>query len=77
MNFLFLQDEMPLKLFVGRLPDGTTKENLTEYFESYGDLTDVYIPNPFRGFGFVTFASSEVARHVLNITHSYKVCFFC
>jgi len=66
------KDEMPLKLFVGRLPDGTTKENLTEYFESYGDLTDVYIPNPFRGFGFVTFASSEVARHVLNITHSYK-----
>ena len=62
-----------LKLFVGRLPDGTSKEAIIEYFTKYGELTDVYIPNPFRGFGFVTFASSEVAKKVLHMSHDFKV----
>lgn len=68
---------MPLrKLFIGRLPDDTTQDDLERYFRDYGDLTDVYIPTPFRGFGFVTFASSEVARDVLHKNHTFKVFFF-
>lgn len=65
---------MPLrKLFIGRLPDDTTQEDLERYFREHGDLTDVYIPSPFRGFGFVTFSSSEVAREVLHMNHTFKV----
>ncbi|XP_057312351.1 TAR DNA-binding protein 43-like [Hydractinia symbiolongicarpus] len=66
------KDEMPLKLFIGRLPDGTCSDDLHKYFGDYGELSDVYIPSPFRGFGFVTFASSEIARQVLHMTHSFQ-----
>lgn len=64
---------MPMKLFIGRLPDGTTKSDLLNYFEDYGEISDCYIPSPFRGFGFITFVSSETGRHVLNRAHIYKV----
>ena len=36
----------------------------------FGDLTDTYIPQPFRGFGFVTFASSESVKRVMKNNHS-------
>ena len=70
------QDDVPLrKLFIGRLPDDTKQEDLDSYFGQFGELTDVYIPTPYRGFGFVTFASSDVARSVLSKSqHSMKVC---
>lgn len=77
------KDESPRrKLFVGRLPEDTVQDDLEKYFQQYGELTDVYIPSPFRGFGFVTFSSSEVAKEVLlqsqhmlknvriNVTHA-------
>lgn len=63
------RDEKPLKLFIGRLKPGTTTEDLREHFSKYGGLKDVYIPNDFRGFGFVTFESQEVAREVMNDVH--------
>jgi len=56
------QDNIPTKLFVGRLPNGTTTEELREHFEEYGPLKDVYIPKNFRGFGFVTFGSQASAN---------------
>ncbi|XP_066930592.1 TAR DNA-binding protein 43-like [Clytia hemisphaerica] len=60
------KEEVPLrKLFIGRLPDDTKQEDLDSYFGQFGELTDVYIPTPYRSFGFVTFASSDVARTVL------------
>jgi len=60
------KEEVPLrKLFVGRLPDDTKQDDLDSYFQQFGELTDVYIPTPYRGFGFVTFASSDDARAVL------------
>lgn len=65
-------ENIPLKLFVGRLPQGTTTTDLQEYFGSYGVLKDVYIPTPFKGYGFVQFGSPIVATKVLNDTHLYK-----
>lgn len=66
------KDDTPMKLFVGRLPEGTQQEHLNKYFSDFGELQDVYVPVPFRGFGFVTFASSAVARHVINGTHTIQ-----
>ena len=70
--FQFPEDN-PTKLFMGRLPRGTTVEDLRECFSEYGVLKDVYIPTNFRGFGFVTFASQAAANEVLNSTHVIKV----
>lgn len=60
---------MPKKLFVGRLPDGTTETDLLEHFSKFGEVIDVYIPKPMRGISFVTFASGEVAKKVQSQNH--------
>lgn len=61
------------KLFVGCLTQQITRDDLLAYFAMYGEVTDVYVPSPFRGFAFVTFADSRAAstaldagNHVLN-----------
>lgn len=66
------KDTTPCKLFIGRLAEGTTTDDLRETFAAYGPFKDVYIPNNFRGFGFVTFASQEIAYEVINSTHTCK-----
>jgi hypothetical protein len=66
------QDNIPTKLFIGRLARGTTVEELRDHFNDYGPLKDVYIPQNFRGFGFVTFASQGAAQQAMNTTHELK-----
>ena len=60
-------------MFVGRMPQDMTKEDLYNYFTKFGEVTDVYIPKPYRCFGFVTFLRSDVATIVANEDHIYKV----
>ena len=46
------------KIFVARLSETITADDLKEHFEKFGPVTDVYIPKPFRSFAFVTFQVS-------------------
>ena len=62
-------DDIPTKLFIGRLPNGTTAEDLKDCFSEYGPFKDVYVPNNFRNFGFITFQSQHIANEVLKETH--------
>ena len=41
-------------------------DDLRDYFSKFGEVTDVFIPKPFRAFAFVTFLDPEVAQ-VTNI----------
>jgi len=66
------KDNIHTKLFIGRLPSGTTTEDLKELFEDYGPLKDVYIPQNFKGFGFVTFGSQQAAQIVMNSTFQLR-----
>ena len=50
----------------------TSQEDLREYFEKFGEVTDVYIPQPYRKFSFITFASGEVAKAVQSQNHRLK-----
>ena len=59
-------------MFVGRLPATIRKEDLSEHFEKYGTLRDVYIPQPFRGFAFITFLTGEEAEMVIREQHIIK-----
>ena len=70
------QEDIPTKLFVGRLPSGTTTQQLCDHFEEYGPLKDVYVPNNFRGFGFVTFSSRTQANAAMGVTHQLNVSVF-
>ena len=52
----------------------TTDESLADYFSQYGEITDASVirekvTNNSRGFGFVTFASSDAVRATLNQNH--------
>ncbi len=67
--YFFCQDDSPRKIFIGRLPINCTVSDVRTYFEKYGALSDVYLPQPYRQFGFVTFQSSEAARNVLSRVH--------
>ena len=53
---------MPCKVFVGRCTEDMTSEDLKEYFSKFGEVTDVFIPKPFRAFSFITFLDPEVGE---------------
>jgi len=64
--------EFPCQLFVGRLPEDATKDDLVSYFSTFGKVTEAHVTIPFRGFGFVTLASTNVARSILKKNHDMK-----
>ncbi|KAL9245796.1 hypothetical protein vseg_019404 [Gypsophila vaccaria] len=62
------------KIFVGRLPQEATTDDLRQYFGRFGRILDVYIPKDpkrsgHRGFGFVTFADDGIADRVARRSH--------
>ncbi|XP_058089541.1 uncharacterized protein LOC131236418 isoform X2 [Magnolia sinica] len=68
---------MGKKIFVGRLPQEATAEDLRQYFGRFGRILDVYVPKDpkrtgHRGFGFVTFAEDGVADRVSRRSH--EIC---
>ena len=59
--FSFLQvQQVPCKVFVGRCTEDMTADDLKDYFSKFGEVTDVFIPKPFRAFAFITFLDPEV-----------------
>ncbi|CAL9228219.1 unnamed protein product [Arabidopsis halleri] len=65
------------KIFVGRLPQEASVDDLREYFGRFGRIQDAYIPKDpkrsgHRGFGFVTFAENGVADRVARRSH--EIC---
>lgn len=59
--------EQNRKLFLGGLNYNTTEDGLKNYFQKFGDLTDVVVmrfpdTKRSRGFGFVTFATEDQAE---------------
>jgi RNA recognition motif-containing protein len=62
----------PFKVFVGGCTEDMTADDLREHFYKYGEVTDVFVPKPFRPFGFVTFLDPEMARNVCEETHVIK-----
>lgn len=57
------------KVFVGRCTEQITADDLRSYFEQFGEVTDVFIPKPFRAFGFVTFLDPNVAQALCGEDH--------
>ena len=47
---------------MGRCTEDMTADDLRDYFSKFGEVTDVFIPKPFRAFAFVTFLDPEVAQ---------------
>ncbi|TRY69815.1 hypothetical protein DNTS_000593 [Danionella cerebrum] len=49
------------KVFVGRCTEDMSADELRQFFMQFGEVTDVFIPKPFRAFAFVSFADDQVA----------------
>lgn len=64
--------EYSQKVYVGRCSEDLTDDDLRTYFCQFGEVTDVFIPRPFRAFAFVTFASPEVAHNLCGDDHIIK-----
>lgn len=60
------------KVFVGGITEGITADDLKEHFETFGAVTDIYVPKPFRSFAFVNFVESKVAMSLLGKEHVIK-----
>ena len=45
---------------------------MRSYFSQFGEVTDVFLPRPFRAFAFVTFADPEVAHSLTGDDHIIK-----
>ncbi|XP_065560119.1 TAR DNA-binding protein 43-like [Artemia franciscana] len=66
------ESSVPCKVFVGRCTEDMTPDEIREYFSKFGEVTDVFIPRPFRAFAFVTFADPEVANSLCGEDHIIK-----
>lgn len=64
--------QVPCRVFVGRCTEDIQAEDLREYFSKYGEVTDVFIPKPFRAFAFVTFLNPDIAQALCGEDHIIK-----
>jgi len=64
------------KIFVGRVSEEISKQDLKDYFSKFGEVTDVFIPIPHRAFAFVTFVDHNVAMDLYEAgeDHIIKGC---
>uniref|UniRef100_A0A915E9C3 RRM domain-containing protein n=1 Tax=Ditylenchus dipsaci TaxID=166011 RepID=A0A915E9C3_9BILA len=61
------------KLFINKILEKTTKDELKKFFEAHAHridskatVLDVFIPKPFRGFAFVTLSNPMVAKELIR-----------
>merc|ERR1712106_753277 len=64
--------QVPCKVFVGRCTEDMTADDLKDYFSKFGEVTDVFIPKPFRAFALITFLDPEVAQSLCGEDHIVK-----
>mmetsp|Transcript_145913 Transcript_145913/g.269087 ORF Transcript_145913/g.269087 Transcript_145913/m.269087 type:complete len:375 (-) Transcript_145913:13-1137(-) len=65
--------QVPGRLFLTKVAQDVTKEDLTAYFQQFGELTDVFVPSGGKFIAFVSFAEASVAQVVLqNSQHEVK-----
>ncbi|BFZ06764.1 hypothetical protein BsWGS_09803 [Bradybaena similaris] len=63
---------MSRKIFIGRVTEDISTDDLRSYFNKYGEVVDVFIPKPHRAFAFVTFADSDAAQSLCGEDHIIK-----
>ncbi|KAL7058588.1 hypothetical protein AAHC03_013767 [Spirometra sp. Aus1] len=60
------RQEVNRKLHIGQLTEDITADVLREHFSRFGEITDVFIPRPFRSFAFITFEDADTAASLLG-----------
>lgn len=60
------EDKDERKVYVCYHEPKLTEQELKKHFEEYGSVAEVYIPQPWRHFCFVTFHESQVAQSIIG-----------
>lgn len=60
------------KAYVGNLGDKVDREELRAHFNQFGQVQDVLMPVPFRGFAFVTFKDESVVKSLFGVDVEFK-----
>lgn len=62
---------VPNRIFVGGLANGTTEQELRNFFSNYGEVKVVKIVKDkvgaLKGFGFITFGSEEEVKKLIDV----------
>lgn len=61
---------VPNRIFVGGLTNGTSEQDLRNYFSAYGEVKVVKIvkdkAGALKGFGFITFGTEEEVKKIIE-----------
>lgn len=69
------QEQARLSIFVRGYPNGTTEEELWEYFSQYGRVTKVTIVKPKNLYAIVEFSTVDTVQYILSIPcHRLNSC---
>jgi len=65
-------DKPAHNIFVGKITEDISKEDIKEHFATFGRVSDVYLPTPFRHFCFVQMQNFKVAQSLWGKEHHIK-----
>ena len=68
---------VPRKIFIGGIPQNTTRQELLDYFSTYGPIEDLNVTfkreNKGKGFGFLLFKNHKSMENVLADYDKHKI----
>lgn len=67
-------NKVPRKVFIGQVSENTDEDALRNYFITFGEISDLFLPRPHRGFAFVTFTDPSSAQKVIGRDHKVGDC---
>ncbi|XP_050427803.1 TAR DNA-binding protein 43-like [Adelges cooleyi] len=67
-------NKVPRKVFIGQVSEDVDEEALKNYFIQFGEISDLFLPRPHRGFAFVTFTDPMSAQKVIGKDHKVGDC---
>ncbi|VVC27967.1 RNA recognition motif domain [Cinara cedri] len=67
-------NKVPRKVFIGQVPENVDEDLLRNYFVKFGEISDLFLPRPHRGFAFVTFTDPSSAQKVIGKDHKVGDC---
>lgn len=67
-------NKVPRKVFIGQVPENVDEDMLKNYFIKFGEISDLFLPRPHRGFAFVTFTEPLSAQKVIGKDHKVGDC---
>lgn len=67
-------NKIPRKVFIGQVSEDVDEDALRDYFIKFGNISDLFLPRPHRGFAFVTYTDPLSAQKIIGKYHKVGDC---